>query len=122
MYAKKGTAHFLWYTAENVCDNRASVCFSIRIELRKQLFVVLGLYHYINPFWVIAVQICLHIWQVKLSNGSCKLLFGQMKKKLSPCQFQSLFNKTFLTKGESQVLPFLLLMQFPKKVPLPFLR
>lgn len=77
---------------------------------------------YINPLWVIAVQICLHIWQVRLSNGSCEMLFGKMKRKLSPCQFQSLFSKTFLTKGESQVLPFLLLVQFPKNVPLPFLR
>lgn len=76
----------------------------------------------INPLWVIAVQICLHIWQVKLSNCSCKMLFGKMKRNFSPCEFQSLFSKTFLTEGESQVLPSLLLMQVPKKVPLPFFR
>lgn len=50
---------------------------------------------YINPLWVIAIQICSHIWQVKLSNGSCEMLFGKNKKDFSLSNSKVYFPKPF---------------------------
>lgn len=123
VHAEKETAHLPWYTMLKIhlrwqrkhllqckdSDRKTGVSSSLSLSLL-----------YVYALWTM-VQICSCIWQLKVSTGSCEMLVIQHTwKNLSPCHFQNLFSKTFVTEGGSQVLPSFVSIHL--KVPLPLLK